>query len=194
MVEEDAGAGEKVVGFAVVNGEVVGVRFGAGVGRAGVERSHLVLRHGLDLAKHLRGGRLIVADFLAYARLDDGLEDALGTETGDVSSVGGDVEADADMALGGEVVDLVWLELVEKLYEGDGIGEVAVVQKEPRALVAFVVALVAVEVVDAGVGDGAGAAYDAVDLVTFGEEEFSEVGAVLPGDACDERAFHAICE
>ena len=52
---------------------------------------------------------------------------------------------DADVALRAEVVDLVGLELVEQLDQRGRVGQVAVVEEEPDALLVRVV----VEVVDA---------------------------------------------
>ena len=93
------------------------------------------------------------------------------------------------MGLGGEVVDFVGLNLFEELAEGGAVGEVTVVEVE-----VFGVALVRVEVdvFEAFGVEGGGAADDAVDGVAFGEEEFREVGAVLAGDAGDERGFFHI--
>jgi hypothetical protein len=34
----------------------------------------------------------------------------------------------------------------------------------------------------------AGAAHDAYDLIPLGEQELSQIGAILPGDASDERS------
>src|ERR1019366_8105606 len=36
------------------------------------------------------------------------------------------------------------------------------------------------------------APFEAVDFVAFLEEEFGEIGAILAGDAGDERAFHRL--
>jgi hypothetical protein len=75
------------------------------------------------------------------------------------------------MALCGEVVDLVGLELVEELHEGHGVGEVSVVEVESG----IVSGPETREVVDARPVDAAGAADDTVYLVTLFEEEFGEV-------------------
>ena len=93
---------------------------------------------------------------------------------------------DGDVALGAEVVDLVGLHLFEDAAEAGAVAEVAVVEDHAGVGVVGV----GVEVVDAVGVEGAGAADDAVDFVAFGEQEFGEVGAVLPGDAGDECALH----
>ena len=92
------------------------------------------------------------------------------------------VEGYGDVALGAEVVDLVGLDFFEDAAEAGAVAEVAVVEDHAGVGVVGV----GVEVVDAVGVEGAGAADDAVDFVAFGEQEFGEVGAVLPGDAGDE--------
>ena len=78
------------------------------VGAARVEGGRLALRGLGHLAEHLGGGGLVEAG--AQARLADRLEDADGAERGDLGGVLGDVEADPDVALRAEVVDLVGLD------------------------------------------------------------------------------------
>ena len=89
------------------------------------------------------------------------------------------MEADGDVALGAEVVDLVGLDFFEDAAEAGAVAEVAVVEDHAGVGVVGV----GVEVVDAVGVEGAGAADDAVDFVAFGEQELGEVGAVLAGDA-----------
>lgn len=114
----------------------------------------------------------------------DGLEEAESAGGDDVSSVIGDLERNGDVRLGGEVVDLVGGEGVDPTAKRRRIGEVGVV--ELHAGLVGVVG-VDVDVVDPlGVEIG-GPSDQAVDVVAFVEEEFGEVGAVLAGDAGDER-------
>jgi hypothetical protein len=47
-----------------------------------------------------------------------------------------------------------------------------------------------VDVIDTLSIEKRSAAFDAVNLVTFSEKKFREVGAVLSGDAGDECCFH----
>ena len=59
-------------------------------------------------------------------------------------------------------------------------------EKEPDA----VDVRIGVEVVDPRGIEGAGAADDAVHFVAFFKQQVRQVGAVLSGDAGDERFFH----
>ena len=90
------------------------------------------------------------------------------------------------MALRRQVVELVGLHLLHDVDEAGGVGEVAVVQDELLMLDVRIL----VEVVDAGGVEQGGAPLDAVDLVALGEQQFGQVGAVLPGDASDQRLLH----
>ncbi len=89
------------------------------------------------------------------------------------------------MALRGEVVDFVRLGLLDDAHQVGGVGEIAVVENE--AAVRFVRILV--QVVDAVGIEERGAALDAVDDVALAEQEFGQVGAVLPGNTGDKRNF-----
>jgi len=79
------------------------------------------------------------------------------------------------VALGREVVDLVGLDRLQRPRQAVLVDEVAVVQRE----------LVA-DVVDAPGVERAGAADEAVDLVSLLEEQLREVAAVLAGDSGDQ--------
>ena len=69
-----------------------------------------------------------------------------------------------DVALRGEVVDLVGLHLLHDADQVGGVGQVAVVQEQLRAGLVRVL----VEMVDAVGVERGGAALDAVDLVALG--------------------------
>jgi hypothetical protein len=73
-------------------------------------------------------------------------------------------------------------------YQVGGIGHVAVVEHETPSLFMGIL----IEVVDSiGVKKG-GPALDAVDLVAFFQQQFSEIGSVLAGDAGNEGFFHSV--
>ena len=78
VVEQDAVAGIHAVGFTVVDGDPVGVEFGAGVGAPGVEGGGFLLRGFLDEAVEFAGAGLVEAGFLFQAEDADGFEDAQG--------------------------------------------------------------------------------------------------------------------
>lgn len=66
MVEENAGEGEEVVGFAVVDRDEVAVDLGDAVGAAGVEGGGFGLGHFEYLAEHFGGGGLVEAGLGAH--------------------------------------------------------------------------------------------------------------------------------
>ena len=81
------------------------------------------------------------------------------------------------MALGRKIVNLVGADLVDDLDDGHGIAHVGIVEVEMgRAL----------EVGDPFAEIDAAAADDAVDLISFLQQELGQVGAVLARDAGDE--------
>ncbi len=85
-------------------------------------------------------------------------------------------------ALCREVVDLVRPHLLDDADEVGGVREVAVVELEAHVPLVRV----AVQVVDAVGIEQRRAALDAVYLVALLEQQFSEIGPVLAGDARDE--------
>ena len=87
------------------------------------------------------------------------------------------------MALGSQIVNLVRLEFIKKLYQLHRISQVPVMQRQIRVIVDMVNAI--------GIETG-GTADDAVDLVAFFKQEFSEVGAVLPCYTGNKCFFHVI--
>ena len=188
VIEEDTVAGIEAVGFAVVDGDPVGVELGGGVGAARVEGGGFLLRNFLDETVELGGAGLVEAGFLFQTENADGFEQAQGADGVDVGGVFGAFEADGDVALGAEVVDFVGLDLLNDADEVAGVGEIAVVQLEPSLGDMGIL----INVVDALGVERGGAPLDAVDNVAFFEQEFGEVGAILTGDAGDEGDFGLI--
>jgi len=94
------------------------------------------------------------------------------------------------VALRSQIVDLVGLHLLDDADEAGAVRQVTVMQDE------FAVGLmrVLVEMIDAIGVEQRGAALDAVDFVAFAQQEFGEIGAVLPGNAGDERFLGHVSE
>ena len=85
------------------------------------------------------------------------------------------------MALCGQIVDLVGLDLAHQTDQAGGIGQVAVVQGDSILLD---------QVVDtSGVGDGS-AADNAVDLIALLQQKLCQIRAVLTSDASNQCFFH----
>ena len=75
----------------------------------------------LDLAEQFRGRGLVEARRLFQAENADRLEQAQGPQGIGVGGVFGSLEADLDMALGRQVVDLVGLELLDQADQVGGV-------------------------------------------------------------------------
>ncbi len=89
------------------------------------------------------------------------------------------------MALGGQVVDFVGLHLLDDADQAGGVGEVAVVQDKAAVFDMRVF----IQMIDTIRIKERAAALDAVDFVTFAEQEFSQVGTVLASNAGNEGFF-----
>ncbi len=185
VVEQDAVRGVDAIGLAIVHRDPVGVELGGGVGRAGIEGCRLGLGNLLDLAVELGGRRLVEACLLLQAKQADRLEQPQRPQRIGIGRVFGRLEADHDMRLRGEIVDLVRLGLLDDADQVGRIGHVAVVEDE--ALVGLVRLLV--EVLDPPGVERRRPPLDAVDDVALFEEELGQIGAVLAGHAGDQGDF-----
>ena len=115
----------------------------------------------------------------------NGLQQPEGSQGIGVGGVFGLLKRYLDMTLGGQVVDLVGLNLLHHVNQAGGIRHVAVVKHQaPLFLVG-----VLIQVVDAvGIQQGS-AALDAMHFVPLFEQELGEIGAILTGDAGDQSSF-----
>ena len=127
VVEQYAVAGKQVVALPVVQGDVVGIGLGAGIGGTGIERGGLRLRGLDDLAVQLGGGCLV--ELRVQLRFADPFQYPHSAEGIDLAGVFRHVEGDPDMALRSEVVDLVRPHIPQQLVDGAGVVKVAVVKK-----------------------------------------------------------------
>ena len=183
VVEQDAVGGEHAVGLAVVHRDPVAVELGDAVGRARIERRGLLLRDFLDQAVQFRGRRLIEPRLLLHAENADRFQQPQHADRVGIGGIFRALEADADMALGGEIVDLGRPDLLHQPDQVGRIRHVAVMQQERH--VAGVRILI--EMIDAGGVERGRPPLDAVHGVAEAEQIFGEIGAVLPGNAGDQR-------
>ena len=100
-----------------------------------------------------------------------------------VGGVLGRLEAHVDVALGGQVVDFVGPDLLNQPDQVGGVGQVAIVEEEPR--IGFVRVLV--DVVDTLGIEGRGSTLDAVDLITLAQQQLREKRPVLAGHPGNQR-------
>ena len=129
VVEENSVHREHVVRLAIVDGRPVRVHLCGAVRRARMERRLLVLRR-WRRAEHLRARRLVKAG--GNPRRANRLKQPNGAKARDVTGVIGHLEADLDVALRAQVVDLVGLHLVEQVDQADAVVQVALVQAQPH--------------------------------------------------------------
>src|SRR5574344_703266 len=186
VVEKNAVRGEHSVRLAVVADSPVAVELRDGVGAARIERRRLLLRNLLDESVELRGRRLIELRRLVPSRQVNRLEKAHRPERVDIAGKLRGVEGDADVALRGEVVDFVRLDLVDELDQVRAVPKVSVVEEQLHPVDVRIL----IQVVDSlGIERGR-AADDAVDFITFRKKQFREVASVLSSDARNQRFFH----
>ena len=185
MIEQDPGHREHPVGLPVVLGQEVPVRLGHPVRAARMERGLLGLRALPDLAEHLRRGRLVEADLPALrgargadpAAHPDGFQHPEHADAGHLAGQLGLLPGHGHVGDGGQVVDLVRLDLLHRGDQAALVEQVAADQPD-----------VAEQLADAA-HPGVGLPADQPpDLITLGQQVLGQVRAVLPGDPGDQRA------
>ena len=112
-----------------------------------------------------------------------GLEQPERPEGVGVGRVFGGLEADLHVALGGQVVDLIGLMLLDQTNEIGGVSQITIMHEEAR----ITLVRVDVEIIDAGGVERGGAALDAVDGVALLQQQAREVCAILARNTGDER-------
>ena len=160
----------------MVSDHPIGINFGGAVGAPGVKGRGFVLGR-RRRPEHLAARGLIEAGFNAGAAED--LQDTRRPEGGDVSRVFGEIEAHPDVTLGAEVVDLVGLEVVDEIGQLLRIGQIPIMEKETDVREMLIV----IKVIDPAAVKAARAADEAVDLVSFSEEELGKIRTILARDA-----------
>ena len=92
------------------------------------------------------------------------------------------LERHCDVALRGQVIDLIRLHFLDDADEIGRIRQISVMQAQPDIALMRIL----VEMIDAVRIERGRAALDAVNLVALAEQQLSQVGAVLAGDPRDE--------
>ena len=113
-------------------------------------------------------------------------EDARGSDPSHVAGVFRNVEAYANVALRAEIVDLVRFDFCDQREDGDGIRQVAMVQKKTSisAVRIFIDRFETFGVKRRGAAD------EAMHFVSFAEQKLGQIRTVLAGNASDQRFFH----
>src|ERR1700687_5502762 len=183
MIEQDAVAGEHAVGLAVVHRDPVAVKLGDAIGRARIEWRGFLLRNFLHQAVQLRRGGLIEPRLLFHAENPDRFQQPEHAERIGIGGIFRAFETDADMALGGEVIDLGRPDLLHQPDQVGRIRHVAIVQQE-RHIAGM---RIFVEMIDARGVERRRPPLDAMYGVAEAKQIFGEIGAVLSGYAGEER-------
>ena len=114
MVKQDAVDREEAVAFPVVPRHPVAIELGGGIGAPGTHGGRFILR-GRGGAKQFTGRSLVKPGLDAAAA--EGLQESGNPQAGHIPGKFGDVEADPHMALGGQMVDLLRLQIIDQMAE-----------------------------------------------------------------------------
>src|SRR5579872_40176 len=185
VIEKNSIGRIQAVAFAVRSRHPVAVYLGDRVRAARFKWSVLILGRGRR-AEHFRTGGLVKSGFDSAAA--NGFQNPHGAESGNVAGVFGNLKADLDVTLRGEVINFIRRQLVDQIENPFGAAQISVVQAQSRT---FLVRIL-IDVVDALGVERAGAPNDAVNFVAMGQKKFGQIGAVLSGDSRNQCSFHEV--
>ena len=176
VVEQYARTAEHIVCLAIFLYNPIAIEFRHSVGRIGVERCVLVLRHLLHLAVKFRCGGLVDTTCACQPASADSLQHTQNTSCIDVCRELRRVETDLHMRLRSQVVNLVGTHLADDLYQSHRVRQIAIVEVKMRF---------AFEVGDTLAIVHRTAADDTMYVISFLQQELAQVRAVLPRDTGD---------
>ena len=130
MAEEDSVGGMKAIRLAIVDGDPVAVAFGHTAGRARAEECFSCLRYLLHETIHLSGGSLVEARLIDQMERSNGLDETQYAESIGVGGVLRLFKGDLNVALSGEVVNLVGLHFLDDLHQAGRVRHIAVMEDE----------------------------------------------------------------
>ena len=185
VVEQNAVAGVNAVGFAVIDGNPVGIEFGHGIGRTRIKRRGFFLRDFLHQTVQFGRGGLVKTGFVFQAQKADGFQQAQRADGIDICRVFGGFEAHGNMGLCTQVIYFVGTDFRQQAREVGGIGQIAVVQFEAHVVDVRIL----VDMVDALGVELRRAAFDAVDIIAFSQQKFCQIRTVLACNAGDKGDF-----
>ena len=185
VVEQNAVAGVNAVGFAVIDGNPVGIEFGHGIGRTRIKRRGFFLRDFLHQTIQFGRGGLVKTGFVFQAQKADGFQQAQCTDGIDICGVFGGFEAHGNVGLCAQVIYFVGADFRQQAREVGGVGQIAVMQFEAH----IVNVRVLIDMVDALGVELRRTALDAVDFIAFFQQKFCQIRTVLACNAGDKGDF-----
>ena len=189
VVEKHTITGIHAIALAVVHCDPVRIELRDAVGTTRIEGRALLLRNLLHKAIELASARLIDPGFLSKAQYPNRLQNPQRAQRIAIGGVFRALKAHRHMALSAEVINLIWLDLLDDPNQVCAIGEVAVVEHNPRIALMWVL----IEVINPTGVEAARAPLYAMNLVALLKQQLRQVAAVLSGDAGDQGGFGREC-
>ena len=185
VVEQNAVAGIHPVAFAVVHRDPVGIELCYAIGAARIKRRALLLGNFLHQAIELTGAGLVDPRFVCEPQDAHSLQDPQRAQRITIGCVFRALKTHRNMALSAKVVNLIGLHLLDDPDQVGAVGEVAVVEHQPR--ITFMRVLV--EMIDPTGVEAARTPLDPMHLIPLLQQQLRQVATVLTGDACDQGGF-----
>jgi hypothetical protein len=183
VVVADRVAGKELVRFPIDLYHPCGKLFRHAVWRNRAKRRQFRLWRMIGLAEQLAAAD--VQKFRRLGKIADHFQKPQGSHRGEFTRGFRNFEAEADMALTGEVIDFGGSEFDKQSPDGGDVVEIRVVKKQPLVVDFRVTG----EVIDAASCRLAAATNQAMNRMAFVEQKFGEIRTVLASDTGDEGGF-----
>ena len=146
------------------------------IGRTRIERCVFILRCFLRFSEQFRRGGLKDPDRLLKSADANGIDDAQGAQSVDISRVHRQREWSTDVRLSSQIVDLIRLNFINDFEETGAVGKVAVVQVHGTCTMSTTIGREMF--IFRGV-ERTRFPHDPVHLVAFGQQQFGQIGSIL---------------
>ena len=181
MIEQNSVHREHPVGFPVFFRNPESVLFRYRVGTVWMKRRSLLLGNFFHLAVQFRSRCLVNPCLPVQTQDPHGLQDAQNADGIHISGIFRNIKGHLDMRLGCQIVDLVRLHQTDDAHKRRRVCQVPVMQRYRMR---------GQQMIDSGcIGDGC-AAGDAVNLISFFQKKFCQIGTILSCDTCNQCFFY----
>ena len=146
------------------------------IGRTWIKRCGFTLRYFLNFSVHFRRGGLINPDRFLHPAVANGVQNAKGSQSVDISCVFWEVEWDFDVSLSSEIVDLSRFNFHDDFHQTGAVSQVAVVQVHGTFTMRN---WIGIQMLNSSGIERTRSSHDPVDFVAFGQQQFGQIRSIL---------------
>ena len=178
MIEQDAIARIQIVGFSKVHRNPICIQLCRAIWAFRIERCLLTLRCRFgDSAKEFTGRCLIKARIAAH--LSDRIEQSESPQSVDICCKFRHIERHLHVGLCRQIINFIWLNLFHQAIEIGRVNHIAIICVNILHQVLYTSRIKYTRTTN-----------NAMHLISFFQQEFCKIGAILPRKPCNKCFFH----